>query len=317
MRGEEPVRANLNTCSLWYPPNPMELIAAGGHNHVVSMARSAATARLLLDFLGRVENASALDCPTLNPDPGLVLLAGDLHGNTGAGLSLIDRAVDVGAATIAVLGDFGWWPSTSRGRAFVEDLDSGLTETGVRLVWVDGNHESFDLLNTVPVHDNGLRPITDHITHLPRGYRWNWAGKDWLALGGATSLDRERRDEGYSWFAQEEITEEEADAVIGAGHADVMLVHDSPADEIPGIAGNPQRFPALEVHRAGAHRFRLRSVVARVVPTVVFHGHYHQRFTGQMMLSDGGRVLTEGLGRDGDTLGDLTLLVDPQRMARA
>jgi len=316
MRGEEPVRVAAH---LFFAisPNPVELKAVGGHNQFVSMTKSAASGKLLLDFFVRIENASAQDCPTLNPDPGLVLLVGDLHGNTGAGLSLIDRAVDVGAATIAVLGDFGWWPSTSRGRAFVEDLDSGLTETGVRLVWVDGNHESFDLLNTVPVHDNGLRPITDHITHLPRGYRWTWAGFDWLALGGATSLDRERRQEGYSWFAQEEITEDEADAVITGGHADVMLVHDSPADEIPGIAGNLQRFPAMEVHRAGAHRFRLRSVVAKVRPTVVFHGHYHQRFTGQMMLPDGGQVLTEGLGRDGDSMSDLTLLVDPQRIARA
>lgn len=275
------------------------------------MTRSAATARLLLDFLGRVENASAQDCPTLNPDPGLVLLVGDLHGNTGAGRRAVDHAVEVGAQTIAVLGDFGWWPNTTHGRAFLEDLDSRLSETGVRLVWVDGNHESFELLNEIPLRSNGLRPITDHITHLPRGYRWTWSGFDWLALGGATSLDRERRQEGYSWFAQEEITEDEADAVIAAGHADVMLVHDSPADEIPGIAGNPQRFPALEIHRAGAHRFRLRAVVAKVRPTVVFHGHYHQRFTGQMMLPDGGRVVTEGLGRDGDSLRDLTLLVDP------
>lgn len=146
----------------------MELEAVGGHNQFVSMTRSAASGKLLLDFLGRVENASALGCPTLNPDPGLVLLAGDLHGNTGTGLSVIDRAVEVGAATIAVLGDFGWRPSASHGRAFVEDLDSGLTETGVRLVWVDGNHESFDLLNAVPVDDNGLRPIRSHHAPAPR-----------------------------------------------------------------------------------------------------------------------------------------------------
>lgn len=99
--------------------------------------------------------------------------------------------------------------------------------------------------------------------------------------------------------------------MIAAGHADVMLLHDSPADEIPGVAGNPHHFPVMEIHRAGAHRFRLRSVVAKVAPSVVFHGHYHQRFTGQMMLRDGGRVLTEGLGRDGDSLANLTLLVDP------
>lgn len=240
-----------------------------------------------------------------------MLLAGDLHGNTGTGLSVIDRAVEVGAATIAVLGDFGWWPSASHGRAFVEDLDSGLTETGVRLVWVDGNHESFDLLNAVPVDDNGLRPITDHITHLPRGYRWTWAGFDWLALGGATSLDRERRQEGYSWFAQEEITDDQVEAVVADGPADVMLTHDCPADEIHGIVGNPHGFSAVEIHRAGTHRFRLRSAVAKIAPSVVFHGHYHERFTGQMILPDDRRVLTEGLSRDGDSLSNLTLLVDP------
>lgn len=278
------------------------------------MTRSAAGAKALIEFLDGCARASVRDCPTLNPDPGLVVMVGDLHGNVNVGLSVIEHAVQVGADTVAALGDFGWWPASPGGRSFIDDLETGLAAAGMRLIWIDGNHESFPLLEELPLDPSGLRPITDHITHLPRGYRWTWSGRDWLALGGATSMDRPSRIEDYSWFAQKEITEAQLEAVIADGPADVMLTHDCPADEIPSIVGNPHGFSAVEIHRAGAHRFRLRSAVAKVAPSVVFHGHYHERFTGRMILSDGGRVITEGLGRDGDTLANLTLLVDPVQM---
>ena len=41
---------------------------------------------------------------------------------------------------------------------------------------------------------DGREQVTGRIWHLPRGHRWRWHGRDWLALGGAVSLDRGRAD---------------------------------------------------------------------------------------------------------------------------
>ena len=63
------------------------------------------------------------------------------------------------------LGDFGIWPGPD-GRDYLARLDVALA---------------------------------GRIWHLPRGHRWRWHGRDWLALGGAVSLDRAVRTAGVNW----------------------------------------------------------------------------------------------------------------------
>jgi hypothetical protein len=43
----------------------------------------------------------------------------------------------------------------------------------MHLLFADGDHEDHDRLNGLPIDsDTALRKITNHIRHLPRGYRW-------------------------------------------------------------------------------------------------------------------------------------------------
>jgi hypothetical protein len=55
--------------------------------------------------------------------------------------------------------------------------------------------------------------LAGRIWHLPRGHRWRWHGRDWLALGGAVSLDRGVRTAGVNWWPEEEITWRQAGPV--------------------------------------------------------------------------------------------------------
>lgn len=60
----------------------------------------------------------------------------------------------------------------------------------------------------------------------------------WLALG-AISVARRWRTPGRSWWAEERISRNDADAAIAGGPVNVMVSHDAPNGvTIPGIGGS-------------------------------------------------------------------------------
>lgn len=79
-------------------------------------------------------------------------------------------------------------------------------------LFIDGNHENFDLLEKYPVeewHGGQVHKISDSIIHLMRGQVFELNGKKYFTFGGARSIDRQFRKEGESWWRQEMPTEEE------------------------------------------------------------------------------------------------------------
>src|SRR5580704_14524363 len=137
--------------------------------------------------------------------PGRIGVAGDWHGNTAWATRAVRKMAALlpadGPRVIVHLGDFGIWPGPG-GQEYLARLQPG---------------------------PDGRAQVTERIFHLPRGHRWRWHGRDWLALGGAVSLDRAGRTEGASWWPEEEITLRQAGSVIEAGPADVMVTHECPA----------------------------------------------------------------------------------------
>jgi len=245
-------------------------------------------------------------------DPWRVLLAGDWHGNLGWALRVVDHAADVHAEVIVHVGDFGIWQG-SAGMKYLRRLDQRLTERGLTLVFIDGNHENFDLLDTYPRRRDGTAEILPTITHLPRGYRWSWHDQSWLALGGATSVDRDLRTPGRDWWAREEITMAQATAAAGGGHADVLICHDAPAGVAAleaRLALNALGLPADVLRGSQSHRELLRGVVEKVSPEHLWHGHYHWAYRDELVLGDGHRVQVRGLDMDGTTMAANTEILD-------
>lgn len=73
-------------------------------------------------------------------------------------------------------------------------------------LFVDGNHENFDLLNTYPIEEwNGgkVHKINDSIIHLMRGQVFTINGIKFFTMGGAASVDKSCRIEGRSWWKEE------------------------------------------------------------------------------------------------------------------
>lgn len=212
----------------------------------------------------------------MNPlaTPDRIAFAGDWHMNTRWALDAIHYAQTREADVIVHLGDFGY----TFERRYLDQLDKKLKKTELPLLFVDGNHECFPRLYEYEIQPHGLRQLRDNIWHLPRGFRWDWDGVKFLALGGAHSVDRQMRQEGVSWWHEETIPYRLAMEVAYAGPADVMVTHDCPSD-VPWLdtqlANNEWRWPTEEVAFSEGHRKLLRAVTDSVKPRFLWHGHYH------------------------------------------
>lgn len=247
-----------------------------------------------------------------------VLVVGDLHANTGAALQVIDYAATAGADLVLQMGDYGWWPNDQRGQGFIRKVEKRLAVRGLDLWWIDGNHEHFDRLLARPIDADGRRQMSEHVWHLPRGFRWRWSQAVWVAVGGAVSVDKAFRTEGKTWFAGEELTDEEAEAIIAGGPADVVVSHDAPLG-VPFLRNllrqerpawrRESEWPTGLIMRSDEHQRRVRRVVDGVRATRVFHGHHHIRYSDVLPAAHGS-VLVEGLGMDLDPLAARCLLVD-------
>ena len=114
---------------------------------------------------------------------------------------------------LIIAGDFGGVWSAER---LEEDLRP-FQELPLTVLFVDGNHENFDLINAYPVEEwNGgkVHFIKPDIVHLMRGQVYEIEGKTFFTFGGATSIDRYLRHEGISWWSQEVPTFKDFDEGI-------------------------------------------------------------------------------------------------------
>lgn len=104
---------------------------------------------------------------------------------------------------ILILGDFGGVFSGSNEEMYWRNW---LHERNFTTLFIDGNHESFALLNKFPIKKwNGgkVHFINDSIIHLMRGQIFTIDNLKFFTMGGATSIDKHHRIEGKSWWPEE------------------------------------------------------------------------------------------------------------------
>lgn len=115
---------------------------------------------------------------------------------------------------VVICGDFsGVWNNSS------EELywRKWLQEKNFTTLFVDGNHENHVLLNEYPVDNwNGgkVHFINDSIIHLMRGQVYDINDNRFFTMGGATSIDKQFRIEGKSWWKEEIPSREEFEEAI-------------------------------------------------------------------------------------------------------
>jgi len=215
--------------------------------------------------------------------PGRILVAGDWHGSQAWALYVIKRVPELlpreSKRLILHLGDFGIWPDRA-GQDYLASLAAALRQVSAELWFIDGNHEDFSQLERMAgdVRSDGRVIVRPGIFHLPRGHRWDWHGRQWLACGGGVSLDRATRIEGQDWWPQEEITDAQEAAITAGGHADVMVCHDCPSGVVHSFPRPPSSWAPVDLARNDAHRERLQRIVGAVQPSHLLHGHLHRAY---------------------------------------
>lgn len=245
-------------------------------------------------------------------EPADLVFAGDWHQNDRWAVSAIKScaARHPKPDTILQLGDFLGF---RRGDCnyFLNQVEQALVDAGgIQLGFVDGNHENFPFLHKFPRDERGVAYLRPHIAWLPRGLRWEWDETKFLALGGATSMDKIHRTPQLDWFQEEEITWAEADAAIADGAVDVVIAHDAPDGVfIPGLWTG---WPEEAMQRANGHRAMLTQVATYIRPALWIHGHFHVRYNSVMKILElvdevtnehvEHEMICVGLDRDDDSM---------------
>lgn len=142
-----------------------------------------------------------------------IYITGDIHG--GFDLAKIQQWTFGQTLTrsdyLIVAGDFGYpWDFSEAEEEEIRMLEQG----PYTVLFIDGNHERFDLLNERPVEEwkggrvQRLRKGSP-IRHLMRGEVYNLDGNTLFTFGGADSIDKALRDPGYDWWPCEMPSAEE------------------------------------------------------------------------------------------------------------
>ena len=120
----------------------------------------------------------------------MIFITGDTHGDyRKLNTEIFPEQKEMSKTDyVIVCGDFGIWKDDKNQKHWLKWLD----EKPFTTLFVDGNHENFDLLSTYPITDwNGgkVQFISQSVIHLMRGEIYNIDGKTFFTMGGASSHD--------------------------------------------------------------------------------------------------------------------------------
>lgn len=141
----------------------------------------------------------------------MIFLTGDLHRNISR-LDIENFPQQQNLTKndyLIVLGDFGLiWDG---GKLENELLDE-LNKKNFTTLFIDGNHENFELLNQYKTEEwkgGKIHKIRNSVFHLMRGEIFNIDKKTFFTMGGASSIDKHLRKENVSWWKEELPSKEE------------------------------------------------------------------------------------------------------------
>jgi predicted phosphodiesterase len=247
-----------------------------------------------------------------------ILMAGDIHGETEHGRTLVRMAKKRGCDLVFALGDFGYWEHQPDGVKYLDSLNMACNVNNIPMYFLDGNHDKTSLLlekyDTPELVDKeGFMLVRPYIRYARRGLRWTWDDCRFIALGGAYSVDKEYRlrleaqgglnqyarhqqyRPGDLWFPEEEMTDEDMDDILQADvtPVDIMLAHDKPR------ASNPQ-WNRKDIPECWPNADRLQRAVCVLEPKLYLHGHLHFRYTDDIAYAglDGEMRVTHVTGLD-------------------
>lgn len=144
------------------------------------------------------------------------------------------------------------------------------------ILFVDGNHENFTVLNSLPVenwHGGKIHRIRKNIIHLMRCQIFEIEGKRFLTIGGAYSIDRSLRKKNVSYWDEELLSdseyEEAVELIKQKREFDYVITHTAPSAVIKAMG-----------YYVDAHDMRTTSLFDTISQNCNFihwyFGHFHE-----------------------------------------
>lgn len=243
-----------------------------------------------------------------------ILLVGDTHRDTEFVEMCFEKAIENKVERILQLGDFGWGfppmddPVGSYGfHQFADNVSAMAVEHEIPFYWIDGNHDNHWHLRDIGAFDSDdMVEVLPNVYYIPRGTSWVWGKRRFLGLGGAFSIDKDRRTLGVSYWDTELITTAEINRAIdnaGSLGVDIMVSHDAPH----GVAAIEKVFNSdYKMDRySRSNRDAVRGVMDAVHAKFLFHGHFHWNHATFV-----GKTRVYGLACDCDPIDDATTIIE-------
>lgn len=207
------------------------------------------------------------------------IISGDTHGTTDIGkvVKFFCEYEDEYTSDdyLIICGDVGACGFSASDEANTREV---LRNLPVTVLFVDGNHENFEQLNSyaVDVWNGGKVHFVDHnIIHLMRGQVFDIEGTRFFTFGGAYSIDKMYRTEGVSWFPEEipirAEYEEGWNNLEKAGfQVDYIFTHTGPREVVASMGYGELSDDEVEL------RQYLQRVAEFTDFTAWYFGHFHE-----------------------------------------
>ena len=210
-------------------------------------------------------------------EQGNIFVTGDIHGVperlTGYNKLRTENIIRK-EDYLVVCGDFGFlFEDDEKEKEFLDYIEASADYT---ILFVDGNHENFNAINSYPVEDwksGKIHRIRKNIIHLMRGQVYDICGLKVFAMGGAYSVDRSRRQKDKTYWAEELPSDEDYRTASENlercnKNVDIILTHTAPEEIIYLLGHTPDR------HDAELTGF-LEWVLKEVSFKKWYFGHWH------------------------------------------
>jgi predicted phosphodiesterase len=205
----------------------------------------------------------------------MIYITGDTHG--GVDMAKLDddhfkaQFKLSKADYVIIAGDFGFiWQNNEKQKEWL----SIFRDLPYTTLFIDGNHENFDLLRSYPEEEwsgGRIHRIHDSLFHLQRGQVFSIGGKTIFTFGGGKSTDRAFRRPYISWWPDEMPSSAEYQEGLRNlercnWKTDYVVTHAGPARVVETFHGSYSP-DSLTVY--------LQAVSERLDFSRWYFGHYH------------------------------------------
>jgi len=199
-----------------------------------------------------------------------IIVAGDIHGEWG----YLNKLINLKKPKIILqCGDFGWWPRMDWDCADVKNPNT-------EIYWCPGNHEDWDDLDKYKKQTE----LYPRIHYMPRGTTHTLPdGRVVLFIGGAYSIDKNRRTVGIDWFPQEIIPASVIYRLMedNVKNVDIVISHTCPAEFNHGVNKAAGRmYNGWHIKFEDPSQEVLSEVLHEYKPSLWYFGHFHVNASG-------------------------------------